>query len=112
MQAGSRVQRGLTSANKQQTLIQLGATVLGDLLQIHGSLDLLANELLDFIDHQQRAGQIAVCTKDLLEDVQCLSHGWRIDVGKLSTNCRLRIGGVGIIGIGVDKGFGERQRES
>jgi hypothetical protein len=56
LEAGCRVQRGLSGANEEKSLIELCAAMLGDLLQVHGPLDLLADELLNLVYDEQGAG--------------------------------------------------------
>ena len=82
LQAGRGVQRGLAGADEKKALVQLGAAMLGDFLQIHRALDLLADELLDFVHDEQRAGKLAFLAEDLLDEVERLIHGGRGDVGK------------------------------
>ena len=67
LQAGRGIQRGLASADEKKALVQLRAAMFRDFLQIHRALDFLADELLDFVHDEQRAGKVAFLTEDLLE---------------------------------------------
>ena len=43
--------------------------MLRNFLQIHRALDFLADKLLNFVHHEQRAGKVAFLTEDLSEEV-------------------------------------------
>ena len=75
LETGSGVQRRLAGPDEQQALVQLGTAMLRDFLQVHRSLDFVANELLDFIHDKQRAGKVVFLTEDLLDEVERLRHG-------------------------------------
>jgi len=53
-------------AHQQQSAAQIGADVVGNLLHIVGALHLVADELLDLVDDEQRAGHLPVLAEDLL----------------------------------------------
>jgi hypothetical protein len=104
------IQRRLAGADQEKALIQLGAAMLGDFLQIHRALDFLAYELLDFIHDEQCAREVAFLTEDLLKEVERLAHGGRSDLGVAGTYRFLDIGHRSIFWLSREKCFGKRHR--
>ena len=101
LQAGRSIQRGLAGADKKKALVQLRAAMLRNFLQIHRALDFLADELLNFVHDEQRAGKLAFLTEDLLEKVERLTHGGRGDIGKAGTYRLLDVGHRSVFRVGM-----------
>ena len=102
------VQRRLAGAHQQQPAVQIGADVFGDLLHVVGALHLVADELLDLVDDQQRAGQLAVVAKNLFDDFQSVVDGRRAVVLELFADAGLGIGRCGVLRVGGDECLGQR----
>lgn len=60
--------------------------MFGYLLDIHPTLDLVADELLDFVHYEKRTGKLAVVAKDTSNEVERLVDGRRGRVRKLRTD--------------------------
>ena len=110
LQAGRGIQRGLAGADEKKALVQLRAAMLGDFLQIHRALDFLADELLNFVHDEQRAGEVAFLAEDLLEEVERLAHGGRGDIGKAGTNRLLDVGHRSVFRVGGQECLGKGHR--
>ena len=104
-------QRRLTGANQKKTLVQCGAAMLRDFLHIHGTLDLLADELLNFVHNEQRAGELPVGSENLRYHVECIINCRGTVLLELIPNSRLRIGDGGILRLGTDESLGEGNGE-
>ena len=110
LEAGRGVQRGLAGPDEEQALIQLGAAMLGDLLDIHRPRNPLADELLDFVHDEQSAGQGAFLAKNLPEEVECQAHGGRGNLGKASPDCLLDVRHRAVFRVGRQEGLGKGDR--
>ena len=111
LQAGHGVQGGLAGAHEQQSAAEIGAAVLGDFLNVVGSVDLLADELLDLVHHEQGAGEMPLLAENLPHDVQGIVHRGGVVVLELIPDRGLSIGGGGILGLGTDQRLGEGHGE-
>ena len=108
LQGGCRaVQRGLPGADQQQSAAKISAHMLGDFLHIVRALNLFSDELLDFVDDQQRARKLAVRPEDLLDHVERIVNRRGIVVLELSPDGRLGVGGVAVFGLGNDQRLGQ-----
>ena len=105
------MQRGLAGADQQQAAAEIGADMFGDFLNVVGPLDLLADELLDLVHHQQRTRQLPSMAEDLLDDGQCIVNGGGVVVLELVADGRLGVGGGGVFGLGCDERVGQGHRQ-
>ena len=54
------VEGALAGANNHQASVHLFAQCLGNFLNVEGGLRVLADELLNFVEHQKGAGHFAI----------------------------------------------------
>ena len=75
--------------------------MFGNLLKVVGSWNGLPDELLDLVDHQQRAGELRTLSKDASNKVECVGNGRRTVVFELVSDGGL---GVGVVVRRVTRG--------
>lgn len=111
LQAGHGVQGRLAGAHEQQAAAQIGTAMLGDLLNVVGALDFVADRLLDFIYDEQRAGKLAFISENLLYHIESIKDGGCVVVLKLIADGCLGMSGRGVLGFGADQRLGKLQAE-
>ena len=107
---GSR-KGGLSGAHQQQPAVHILAASLGDLLDIHGPLDLVADVLLHFVHDDQGARQFVLLAEDLADDLERLFNGGGCTRWELMADGRLGILRIAETLVDRHQCLGEQRRD-